>query len=47
MEMCDVQWHEWSELMTREELLKAVHGLAGVLIQSEDVFDREIIEKAG
>ena len=46
-ETCDVRFHEGPDFMTREELLQAVSGVHGVLIQSEDTLDLEVIEAAG
>ena len=46
-ERCEVQIHEGKDIMTRDELLRAVPGVDGVLVQSEDMLDREVIETAG
>ena len=46
-ETCEVRFHEGSDFMTKDELLRAVPGVDGVLIQSEDTFDRQVIETAG
>ena len=46
-ERCEVRIHEGKDIMTRDELLRAVPGVNGVLVQSEDMFDREVIETAG
>ena len=45
-ETCEVRFHDGADLMTREELLRAVPGVDGVLIQN-DQFDLEAIEAAG
>ena len=46
-ETCEVRFHDGADVMTSEELLRAVPGLHGVLVQSEDKIDLEVIEAAG
>ena len=45
---CNVQQHTGpDDFMPREDLIKALNNVDAALIQSEDVFDRDLLERAG
>ena len=47
MASCDIQQYTGPGFMTREDILAAIKTADAALIQSEDIFDRELIEEAG
>ena len=44
---CDVKFNDGPVIMTRDDLLKSVSGVDALMCTTEDICDRELLEKAG